>query len=251
MAMTAEQIELINASHAARRLRLWSKTSFTLAVLGWLIIGSALNTIIFNSFPLNLATPEWYLSLIAALISSGFPFLVGAVLIALALLFNPKENILYKWQLMVVRLSGLFAILMVLVIPLQFFLGSRALNGQTIRAFEAINNLKGIVTKISAINSEPELRVYVASLPNAPALPAKFDAAFPVIQQRAIANIKAQINAAQNNLEIQKSQALQVFLKEAIRNTAQAILMAAALSALANLSSGTNNVVTRFFCSLL
>jgi hypothetical protein len=219
--------------------------------LGWLIIGSALNTIIFNSFPLNLATPEWYLSLIAALISSGFPFLVGAVLIALALLFNPKENILQKWQLMVIRLSGLFAIVMVLVIPLQFFLGSRALNGQTSRAFEAINNLKGIVTRISAINSEPELRVYVASLPNAPALPAKFDAAFPVIKQRAIENIKAQINAAQNNLEIQKSQALQVFLKEAIRNTAQAILMAAAFSALANLSSGTNNVVTRFFCSLL
>jgi hypothetical protein len=72
-----------------------------------------------------------------------------------------------------------------------------------------------------------------------------------VIQQRAIENITAQINTAQNNLETQKSQALQVFLKEAIRNTAQAILMAAAFSALANLSIGTNNAVTRFFCSLL
>ena len=251
MAMTAEQIELINESNAARRLRLWSKTSFTLAVLGWLIIGSALSTIIFNSFPLNLATPEWYLSLIAALISSGFPFLVGAVLIALALLFNPKENILQKWQLMVIRLSGLFAILMVLVIPLQFFLGSRALNGQTSRAFEAINNLKAIARRISSVNSEPKLRVYVASLPNAPALPAKLDAAFPVIKKRAIENITAQITTAQNNLETQKSQALQVFLKEAIRNTAQAILMAAAFSALANLSSGANNAVTRFFCALL
>jgi len=249
--MAAEQIELINESHAAHRARLWSKTSFTLAVLGWLIIGSALNTIIFNSFPLKLATPEWHLSLIAALISSGFPFLVGAVLIALALLFNPKENILQKWQRMVIRLSGLFAILMVLVIPLQFFLGSRALNGETRRAFEAINNLKAIATRISAVNSEPELRAYVASLPNSPALPAKFDAAFPVIKQRATENIKAQINAAQNNVEAEKSQALQVFLKEAVRNTAQAILMAAAFSALANLSSRNKNAVTRFFCSLL
>jgi hypothetical protein len=216
-----------------------------------LIIGSALNTIIFNSFPLKLATPEWHLSLIAALISSGFPFLVGAVLIALALVFNPRDNLLQKWQRMVIRLSGLFAILMVLVIPLQFFLGSRALNGQTSRAFEAINNLKAIATRISAVKSEPELRVYVASLPNAPALPAKFDAAFPVIKQRAIENIKAQINAAQNNVEIQKSEALQVFLKEAIRNTAQAILMAAAFSALANLSSSNPNAVTRFFRALL
>ena len=72
-----------------------------------------------------------------------------------------------------------------------------------------------------------------------------------MIKERAIENIKAQINAAQNSIEIQKSQALQVFLKEAIRNTAQAILMAAAFSALANLSSSTNNAVTRFFCSLL
>ena len=72
-----------------------------------------------------------------------------------------------------------------------------------------------------------------------------------MIKERAIENIKAQINAAQNSIEIQKSQALQVFLKEAIRNTAQAILMAAAFSALANLSIGTNNAVTRFFCSLL
>lgn len=173
------------------------------------------------------------------------------MLIALALLFNPKDNLLQKWQRMVIRLSGLFAILMVLVIPLQFFLGSRALNGQTSRAFEAINNLKAIATRISAVKSEPELRVYVASLPNAPALPAKFDAAFPVIKQRAIENIKAQINAAQNNVEIQKSEALQVFLKEAIRNTAQAILMAAAFSALANLSSSNPNAVTRFFRALL
>ena len=249
--MAADQLELISESSSGRRIRLWSKTSFALAVLGWLIIGSTLNTIIFNSFPLKLATPEWQLSLIAALISSGFGFLVGAVLIALALLFNPKEEVLQKWRRMMIRLSGLFAILMVLIIPLQFFLGSRVLNSQTVSAYEVINNLKGVVKGINAVNSEPELRAYVASLPNPPALPAKFDAAFPVIKKRAIANITAQLNAAANNIEIQKSMNLQVFLKEAIRNTAQAILMAAAFSALANLSGKPGNAVTKFFDELL
>jgi hypothetical protein len=43
-----------------------------------------------------------------------------------------------------------------------------------------------IAKGISAVNSEAELRAYVASPPNAPALPAKFDAAFPVIKQGAI-----------------------------------------------------------------
>ena len=248
--MSSEEIGLISESDSDRRKRLWLKTSFAVAIVGWLIIGSTLNTIIFNSFPLKLATPEWQLSLIAALLSSGFAFLVGAVLIALALLFNPKEQVLQKWQRIVSRLSGFFVILLVLMIPLQFFLGSRALNSQTIKTFEAINNLKGVVKGISAVNSEPELRAYVASLPNPPALPAKFDAAFPVIKQRAIDNISAQINAATYNIDIQKSQALQVFLKEGIRNTVQAVLMAAAFSVMANLSGKAGNVVTKFFYAL-
>ena len=189
--------------------------------------------------------------MIAALLSSGVAFLVGAVLIALALLFNQKEQVLQKWQRTVSRLSGLFTILLVIMIPLQLFLGSRALNSQTIKSFEEINNLKRVVNGINAVNSEPELRAYVASLPNSPALPAKFDAAFPVIKQRAIENITAQINAGTNNIEIQKSQGLQMFLKEAIRNTSQAILMAAAFSAIANLSGRSGNAVTKFFDGLL
>jgi len=77
------------------------------------------------------------------------------------------------------------------------------------------------------------------------------DAPFPVVRQRAIDNVTAQINTAMNNIEIQKSQSLQLFLTEAIRNTAKAILMAAAFSALAQLSVGTKNVVTKFFCALI
>jgi hypothetical protein len=72
-----------------------------------------------------------------------------------------------------------------------------------------------------------------------------------VIKERAIQNINAQINATANNAELQKSQALQVFLKEAVRNTAQAILMATAFSILANLSGRASNIVTLFIYSLV
>ena len=96
--------------------------------------------------------------------------------------------------------------------------------------------------------TEAELRAYVASLPNAPSLPAKFDAAFPVIKQRAIENLQAQINAGSENIALQKSESLQVFLKEAIRNTAQAILMATAFSALAALGGPkATNAITKLF----
>jgi hypothetical protein len=250
--MPAEDIiRSTSESDPNRRRRLWSKASFALAVLGWLMIGSTLSTIFFNSFPLKLATPEWQLSLIGAFLSSGFSLLLGGVLIVLALLFNPKDQVLENWQRTMSRLAGWFAILLVVMIPLQFYLGSRALNSQTASTLDAISSLKGVVKGISAVNSEPQLRAYVASLPSPPSLPAKFDAAFPVIKQRAIENITAQINAATNNIEIQKSQAVQVFLKEAIRNTAQAILMAAAFSALANIFGNAKNAVTRFFDALL
>jgi len=246
-----EELELMAETDSVRRRRIRSKSSFTLALLGWLIVGSALNSIIFTSFPLRIATVEWQLNLIGSILSSSFNILIGSTLIIVAQLFNTKEKILQKWQLTVSRFAAWLAVLLIVIIPLQFLLGSIALRQQTIPVTETVNKLKVIVKGISNVNSEAELRAYVASLPNPPALPSKFDAAFPVIKDRAIQNINAQINATLNNAELQKSQALQVFLKEAVRNTAQAILMATAFSILANLYGRATNIVTRFIYSLI
>jgi hypothetical protein len=89
---------------------------------------------------------------------------------------------------------------MVLFIPLQFCLGLRVLNAKANSTLEAISNLKAIVKGISVVNSEPELRKYLASLPNPPAVPDKFDAPFPDIKSRAIQNITTQINIETNNI---------------------------------------------------
>jgi hypothetical protein len=248
---SAEELHAIHESNSERRSRLKAKTAVTIAKIGWLLIGFKLNAIIFSSFPLKLATPEWQLNLIAALITASPELLIGATLVALALVFDHSAQILKDWNLTVARAASWFAILLMLIIPLQFYLGSRLLQKQTKSSTEAINKLKSIVKGIRAVNSEADLRLYVASLPNAPALPARFDAAFPVIKQRAIENIQARINAGSENIKLQKSEALQVFLKEATRNTAQAILMAAAFSALAVLNSKATNVIARFFTALL
>jgi len=248
---SAEEIHSIHESSSEGRSRLKAKTAVTIAIIGWLLIAFNLNAIIFSSFPLKLATPEWQLNLIASLITASPSLLIGATLVALALVFDHSAQILKDWNLTVARAASWFAIVLVLIIPLQFYLGSRALKNRANSSTEAINKLKTIVKGISAVNSEADLRAYVASLPNAPALPAKFDAAFPVIKQRAIDNIKAQINAGSENTALQKSEALQVFLKEAIRNTSLAILMAAAFSALAALNSRATNAITKLFTSLL
>jgi hypothetical protein len=246
---STEEMDSILALSSEARSRLNAKTAETIAILGWLLIGFNLNAMIFNSFPVKLAIPEWQLGQIAALISASPFILIGATLITLSLLFNPEAQILKDWNLTVARAASWLAVVLLLIIPLQFYLGSRAINNQTKTTEEAINKLKTIAKGISALNSEDELRLYVASLPNAPALPAKFDAAFPVIKQRAIENIQAQINTGIENSKLQKSQSVQIFLKEAIRNTAQAILMATAFSVLAALNSRSPNAITRLFTS--
>jgi len=224
-----------------------AKASLAIATIGWVIIGFSLNSIIFNSFPLKLVSAEWQLGLIAALLSASMFLLIGATLITLAQLFSPHEKILQDWNRTMSRAASWLALLLVLITPLQFFIGARALKNQSKTTSQAINGLKSIAKSLSALQSENELRAFVASLPNAPRLPAKFDAAFPVIKQRSIANIQAQINTATENISLQKSQAIQLFLREAIRNTAQAILMAAAFSTLAGLSARSTNAITRFF----
>lgn len=249
--MPAEEIKSTTESISEGRNRLKAKTALSIATIGWLLIGFSLNTILFNSFPLKLATPEWQLNFIAALLSSSPSLLIGATLIPLALILNQTERILQNWNRTIGRTASWFAILLILIAPLQFFIGSRALKNQSETTSEAISKLKTIVKVIGGLNSEDELRAYVASLPDAPRLPDKFDAAFPVIKQRAIENIEAQINTANENSKLQTSQGTQIFLKEAIRNSAQAVLLAAAFSALANLNSKTKNPLTRFFAIFL
>lgn len=246
-----EEFELLAESDSVRRSNIRTKSSFTLALLGWLIIGSALNAIIFSSLPLRLAAVDWQLNLIGSILSSCFNLLIGSILIILAQMFNSKEKVLQKWQTLVSRLAAWFTIALLFLIPVQFFLGSQALKQQKKPTFEAINKLIGIANKVSTINSEPELRAYFASLPNPPTLSPKFEAPFPVIKQRIIDNVKSRINFASNNADRENSRATQTFLLEAIRNTSQAILMAVAFSILANLSSRTTNLFTRFIYSLL
>jgi hypothetical protein len=63
----------LNESISSRRSLLRTESSFTLALLGWLIVGSTFNGMIFNSLPIKLAMPEWQLNLISLLLSATFP----------------------------------------------------------------------------------------------------------------------------------------------------------------------------------
>jgi len=65
--------------------------------------------------------------LIGLLLSSSFPLLVGISLIVFAQFLNLNDQTLQRWKLLAARFAALFAVLLVLIIPLQFFLGQRIL----------------------------------------------------------------------------------------------------------------------------
>lgn len=224
-----------------------TNSMFVMAIIGWLIIGSSLNTVVFLAIPFKPSSGEWWLSLYGQFLSCSPMILLGGMLILLASALKPKEKVLRNYALSFHRISSLLATLLTLGIPFQFFLGNQIINRQAAEAYSSIKRLQGIASNIQGLNSEADLRTYVSTLPEAPTLRAKFDAGFPAIKERAILNIKSQVNRGIANIKKNKSQAIQVFLREAVRNTAQAILMATAFAALATLNSRTSNPLTRFF----
>lgn len=233
-------------SEAAQRARSKIKISFAMGVVGWLLVASNLSILVFRSLPLKLFTAEWNLDLIGGLLSSSGAILVGLLVICIATLFNSKDKFISEWNRSACRVAAILAVLIVATVPLQFYWGKKALDAQNVQILSAVNNLKSVIRGIQATNSEAELRSFVATLPNAPTLPSKFDAPFEEVKRRAVENIQAQVNAGLNNIEVQQSEGLQIFLKEAMRNAVQAILMATAFSALANIDSRTSNFFTRF-----
>lgn len=247
----SELFEHLRDQGPDREKRYREKLALALGIIGWIIIGGSLNTVIFAALPLQIASPNWQLALIASLIDTSTTILFGLALIAISMLVNTSVVISKDALSLASIFAGYMALVLALAIPLQFYIGNKVLKGQAIQAAMNVSKLGEFYKSINAATSEAELRSYVNSLPNSPALPAKFDAPFPVIKARALENLTAQINATKTSAEIVASQSLQTFLKEAVRNTAQAILMVAGFSAIATLSKKGPNPITRFFAMLL
>jgi hypothetical protein len=249
--MHIEDAENVIPTESSKISRLRIKFSHVIAIAGLIVVASTINSVIFSVLPVLLQSPEWQLSLIGTFLSSAIPLLIGSVLICLGSALNHRDKRLENWRNFITAFAAVFSIVLVVILPLQYYCGKRVLDLQATQGLDEINQLNTIKNGLQAVSSELELRSFVASLPNAPALPATFDLPLPALKAKAIESVQSRINLRSNNLEARKSLALQAFLKEAIRNTIQAILMAVAFSSLASLSPKSMNLVTRFFSRFL
>lgn len=99
-----------------------------------------------------------------------------------------------------------------------------------------MDRLNGLVKGIAATQNEPALRAYLFSLPDPPNLPARFDAPFEVIRQRALSNLKARIYAESNLYSRRKARNTLQFFIECVRNGLQCLVLAIGFAAIVRLA---------------
>lgn len=219
-----------------------------LQVSAFLIAISSLNTFLFSLFPINASRSTWLLAMSTSALSAATPLLISFLLIACAAGFDPNNRPITSRLKFICRASWWISLLIIILIPIQIVSGIRALQAQTQLILGEVFELKNIIKGIKATGNEAELRAFMASLPNPPKLPAKFDAPFPMIKANAIINLEATVNRALNDAETQRRDNSQNLIREYVRNAIQSLLLAAAFSMVAGLFSqkyGVGGIILR------
>lgn len=202
------------------------------AVAGWALIGSGLSSILFSSLPLELLQPEFQLRLMGAILAAANFLLLGALFVCGARLLNGQDQRLVDRARFMQKCCRWFAIVLLLIVPLQLLAGMAAISKVQTTESEMLKQRRQVIYGFSRTSSEQELRSYVASLPDRPQLPAEFDAPFPVIKKRALDNLSQGYKNAEADLRSVRSKRLENFLGQFFRNSVQALLMAFAFWAM-------------------
>ena len=131
-----EEIEYLSQANSRRRPLLWIELSHVIAIAGWVVVASTINSMIFSALPILLPSPEWQLSLIGTFLSSSIPLLIGSVLVCIGSAFNHRDHRLKKWRNSITAFSAAFSIALVVILPLQFYCGKRVLDRQAMQGLD-------------------------------------------------------------------------------------------------------------------
>ena len=182
-------------------------------------------TSLFNALPPRFAEPTWQLNLITLMLNGGMGALLGALLISVAQLFNVGDRQVQNRALLVRTLASWVALGWLLLIPLQLFLGVRLINTQAGQEIAQIENLKGITRAVRNATTEQELRAAMAKVPNTPPLPS-LTVPLEVAKANLLSQFQKNISTFENRQEQESSNRWQTWLKEALRNSLQCLVLA-------------------------
>ena len=121
---------------------------------------------------------------------------------------------------------------MLVTIPMSLFAGYKAIKGNEAASKIALKEWNKQLATAKSFSSEADLRNWSASLPEPLILPPVFSSPFPVVKQRLVDNLTGKVNSINNQIEANYRGQWLSFLKDLLRNSIQALLLALAFSAL-------------------
>jgi hypothetical protein len=202
---------------------------------GSILLASFANDLIFSALPLRITSAQWQLRIVSNLLSTGVNALIGLLLIAISQQSLNKQ--MATKASLIRKLAAWAAIGYLILIPGQIAAGVRLL-GQTAEAERRpFQQWAKIRTRILASETEAQLRDLLRSLPTPPDLPEKFDTPLPKLKKDIVSVTDARFAALYTEAEKARSQRLQTFILEAIRNSILSLLLAAGFSAASNKSA--------------
>lgn len=215
--VSAQDIDKESARHGwadGARITYW----VGMALLGTFLVG------LVNAAPPRFADPAWQLNLISLILSGGGIPLLGALLICIARLFNGKDREIANRSRLVRTLASWVALGWLLLIPLQLFIGVRLINSQARQEVAQIQKLEAIGRAVRNANSENDLRVALAQIPSEPPLP-RLTVPLEIAKANLLANFQKTINSAKNRQEEGSSTRWQTWMREALRNSLQSLVL--------------------------
>jgi hypothetical protein len=185
-------------------------------------------TVVVEVMPLALLQPAWLVRFSAKILGGGVFALTGAVLLVIALRFDPEVLPLSRFQKRLRQLARFVALGFLLLIPLQMIAGFFVLNTDAQDIQRKLAQLESATEVISKSNTETGLINGLALLPGAPKPNGqKLSIPAPIVKAQVLAQLNRQIPLLQTRIaQVKKSRletGIAVWFKQGVISAAYAI----------------------------
>lgn len=210
-----------------------------LAALSIVLLAVFLAAVLTTALPPRLLEPQWQLQFAAVLINNGSLALMGALLLALALWFDPGNHRLQARWMAFRRLALAASIAFLLLVPLQGYAGWRFYRTVTGRQEQQISQssqkLAELRQAISSATSQHDLQSRVQRLfgKNAGLSPAELRTPMPELRTMLLARAGQASNQLMQRVEAQAAVKPDGLLKETIRIAVSSVAYAIGFAFLA------------------
>jgi hypothetical protein len=210
-----------------------------LAVLSMVLLVVFLAAVLTTALPPKLLEPQWQLQLIAVLVNSASLALIGALLLPLALGFDPDNQSLRARRNACRRWALAAAIGFLLLLPLQAYAGWRFYSSVTVnqqqQTSQSSQKLADLRQAISSATTHQELQARVQKLfgKNAGLSPSELRTPMGELRPMLLARAEQASNQLMQRIEAQAAIKPDQLLKETIRIAISAVAYAIGFAFLA------------------